>query len=69
MSRTLQNLQRLRCKMRDRYGGADELVLQLDREIAAREALDSRLPTLAPLPVARFSGLRHVHSNRASDGY
>ena len=55
--------------MRDRYGGADELVLQLDREIAAREALDSRLPTLAPLPVAQFSGLRHVHSNRASDGY
>lgn len=69
MSRTLQNLQRLRRKMQDRYGGSDELVLQLDREIAAREVLDSRLLTPAPVPAARFSGPRSVQSNGASDGY
>ena len=69
MSRTLQNLQRLRRKMQDRYGGSDELVLQLDREIAAREVLDSRLLTPAPAPAASFSGPPSSHPNGASDGY
>ena len=55
--------------MQDRYGGSDELVLQLDREIAAREVLDSRVLTPAPVPAARFSGPRSIQSNGASDGY
>ena len=55
--------------MQDRYGDTDELVLQLDRESAARDALDSKLLTPAPLPAARFSGPRNIHSNGAGDGY
>ena len=62
MSRDLQNLLRLRGKMRDRYGGTDELVQQLERDIAAREVLDSRLLTPAAMPATRRSGWR---SNRA----
>lgn len=46
MPGAVQNLVRLRRRMRDRYGDTAELVQQLDCDIAAREVLDAML--LAP---------------------
>jgi hypothetical protein len=55
MSRTLQNLYRLRRKMQARYGYNDELILQLDREIAAQEVVDAQLAMPAAMSTGRFS--------------
>ena len=66
MSRALQNLLRLRRKMRDRYGATDELVQQLERDIAAREVLDSRLLTPAALPATGRCGWRRSRADRAA---
>ncbi len=55
MSRTLQNLYRLRRKMQARYGYNDELILQLDREIVAHEVADAQLAMPAAVSAGRFS--------------
>jgi hypothetical protein len=40
MSRNLNNIRRLFAKLQLRYGDDDELVMQLKKELAAREALN-----------------------------
>jgi hypothetical protein len=69
MSRTLQNLYRLRCKMQVRYGNNDETVLQLDREIAAREVVDAQLSMPAPVTAGRFFRPRTDSFKSLSAGY
>jgi hypothetical protein len=59
MSRDLNNIRRLFAKLQLRYGDDDELVMQVKKELEAREALDQERKQWS-VPYREF--IKHVTS-------